>query len=152
MIRSKAASLCVGAMVLGAGCANDAPVAEDSTAESSVNRFGLEEWSVTPPAGPMGGTVQLTAVNNGSQIHELVFVRADSPAALPTKADGSVDEDQIPEADKPGEIEDVDPGRSKSRTLKLAPGRYVAFCNLVDETGARTSHFKSGMAASFTLR
>jgi len=51
--------------------------------------------------------VQITATNHGHETHELVIVRASDAASLPTKADGSVDEDRIQDTDKAGEIPGV---------------------------------------------
>ena len=77
----------------------------------------------------------VTATNEGSETHELVIVRADDTVSLPTKSDGSVDEDKIPESDKPGEIADIKAGATVTKTINLASGNYVAICNLVDTMG-----------------
>jgi hypothetical protein len=102
---------------------------------SGPTSFELREWAVTPPTTPLqAGAVEVTATNTGSETHELVVVRGDA-ASLPTLADGSVDEDAIPEADKAGEIPDIAPGASGTATLDLPAGDYVAFCNIVDQMG-----------------
>ena len=106
-----------------------------SGGSSAPTTFELREWAVTPPTAPLAaGAVDVTATNTGSETHELVVVRGDA-ASLPTLADGSVDEDAIPEADKAGEIPDVAPGTSATATLDLPAGDYVAFCNIVDQMG-----------------
>ena len=103
--------------------------------------------------------------NHGAETHELVVVRADSAADLPMKADGSVDEDQIPAADKVGESGDVPAGQTVTTRMTFAPGRYVAFCNLVESMMADSMmgggtmdgggmihiHFALGMYTTFTV-
>lgn len=119
-----------------AACGSDG---SDTQAADSAGpgTFVLDEWSVAAPTTPIhAGSVRITAVNDGSETHELVVVRAADAASLPTKADGSVDEAAIPEADKPGEIPDVAAGDSAGTTLDLPAGDYVAFCNLVDQMGS----------------
>ena len=113
----------------------------------------------------------VTATNRGSETHELVIVRADDAASLPTKPDGSVDEDNIPETAKPGEISDIKAGTTITKTIDLAPGNYVAICNLVDTMGQGGGmggmgngngggmgggqmghiHYQLGMVAKFTV-
>ena len=80
------------------------------------------------------GKVLLTANNVGNEEHELVLVRASAVTDLPTKADGSVDEDKTAETDKVGEIEHVMSHQTKSSSLQLDPGTNVVFCN-VDQMG-----------------
>ena len=68
----------------------------------------LKEYTVTPdPVEIDAGETDFTADNLGTEVHEMVIVRAKSAADLPTDADGAVDEDQIPKDDQIGEIEDV---------------------------------------------
>ncbi len=81
------------------------------------------------------GTVTLVAKNIGAEEHELVLVRAAAVADLPTKADGSIDEDKIAESDKVGEIAHVQSKHTMSASFELTAGTYVAFCNLVDTMG-----------------
>lgn len=136
MTRTKCTlALMVALAALLAACGSDGGGSNSADA-SSPDTFVLNEWSVAAPTTPIhAGSVRITAVNDGSETHELVIVRAADAASLPTKADGSVDEEAIPEADKPGEIPDVAAGDSASTTLDLPAGDYVAFCNLVEQMG-----------------
>lgn len=108
----------------------------------------------------------MTATNEGSETHELVIVRADDTGSLPPKSDGSVDEDKIPEGAKPGEIADIKGGATVTKTINLAPGNYVAICNLVDTMGQGDEigngsgmgagqmghiHYQLGMVLKFTV-
>jgi hypothetical protein len=92
-------------------------------------------------AEPLGQALERTA----SSIR--FIVRGADPAALPTKADGSVDEEQIPKSDEVGELENIKKGKTKSKTFKLSAGSYILFCNTVDteEDGTVVSHFARGM-------
>jgi hypothetical protein len=116
---------------------------------------GLKEFAVTPdPVEVDAGETEFTADNIGTEVHEMVIVRARSAADLPTDADGAVDEDQIAKDDQIGEIEDVQIGRTKSISFDMKAGDYVIFCNIVDEEadGTTVSHFKEGMHESFTVK
>jgi hypothetical protein len=144
----------IGAVVLVFGVAlsacgsdggSDDGGASGAADSSARDTFVLDEWSVAAPTEPIhAGEVRITAVNDGSETHELVIVRTADAASLPTKADGSVDEEAISEADKPGEIPDVAAGDSAAATLDLPAGDYVAFCNLVDQMGNGGSGMGSG--------
>jgi hypothetical protein len=115
---------------------------------------GLKEFTVTPdPVDVHTGKTEFTADNIGSEVHEMVIVRAKTAGDLPTEDDGSVDEDRIPKADKVGEIEDVPVGKTKSTTFDMKAGDYVIFCNVVEDEsdGTKTSHFNEGMHESFSV-
>ena len=119
-----------------AACGTGGGIASQATSAASPTAFVLHEWSITAPTNQIrAGNVAVTATNRGSETHELVIVRADDAASLPTKSDGSVDEDKISEAAKPGEIADIKAATTISKTIDLAPGNYIAICNLVDTMG-----------------
>jgi hypothetical protein len=126
-----------GASLLVAGCGSD----DDGLAVS------LTEWDVEAPASVAGGSVEITAANDGGEVHELVIVRADSFDGWEQDEEGKVLEDQFAEADFIGEIEEFDAGTSESATFDLEPGTYVLFCNIVEEEadGGFESHFDEGM-------
>ena len=117
----------------------------------------LQEWSVSPaPASIAAGKVTFNVKNTGTMTHEFVVVKTDlEPGALPTKADGSVNEDGTG-LTAVGELEDVEVGKSKSTTFDLAAGKYVLFCNVVENPpmanmGGIASHFKLGMRIGFSV-
>jgi hypothetical protein len=131
------AALVVGAAALAA-CSDDG--------KTKVN-VTLSEWIVQPDKGSVkGGEIEFVADNKGAETHELVVVRGASAEALPTDADGAVDEAQLQEGALIGEVEDVASQTLKSVTLDLSPGSYVLFCNIVETTDGETeSHFAKGM-------
>ena len=155
-----------------AACGSGDGAGSQGRPTASPTAFVVQEWSITAPTTQLrAGKVLVTATNRGSETHELVIVRADDAASLPTKSDGSVDEDKIPETAKPGEIPDIKAGTTITKTIDLAPGNYVAICNLVDTMGQGSGmggmgngngggmggsqmghiHYQLGMVAKFTV-
>jgi hypothetical protein len=133
-------------------------------------RFMLDEWSIQfDHTGIHAGTQEITTTNIGHEVHEIVIVAADNLASLPVKSDGSVDESKL-DTVKVGEIADVAPGASASKTFDFRPGNYVVFCNVVDARGSGAMmgggtggaatgmgaamghvHYALGMRATFTV-
>lgn len=113
----------------------------------------LSEFIIEPdPTEAAAGEIDFETDNQGGEVHEFVVVRAPSAEDLPTDADGAVDEDQIPEADQLGEIEDIEAGDSPTLTVDLKTGDYVLFCNIVEEEdGEVESHFVEGMHTTFAI-
>jgi uncharacterized cupredoxin-like copper-binding protein len=112
----------------------------------------LYEFGVKPkPKFVAAGKVTFTAKNIGTMKHEMVLVKTTAGAALPTKADGSVDEEAIPESDKMGEVNNLKPKKSGTLTVKLDAGDYEMFCNLTtkDSQGTSYVHYAEGMHQTF---
>ena len=90
-----------------------------SSSATADNTFVLGEFTILPPKNTMhAGAVTITADNRGGETHELVIVRAASADALPTKSDGSIDEEKIT-AQEVGEIEDIAAGTQRSKRFDL---------------------------------
>ena len=126
---------------------------------SRSGQFRLDEWSIGADRPALSaGRQTITAVNLGHHRHELVIVRAPDAGSLPTKADGSVDEAQLDQV-KVGELANIPSGASRHTVLNLAPGSYVAFCNIVGGMGLGGGmmdgmnhvHFADGMHTTFTV-
>ncbi len=146
----------VGALVLVTAACGTSP---SQSVGSRSGQFRLDEWSIGADRPTLRvGRQTITAVNTGHQTHELVIVRASTAASLPTQADGSVDEAQL-ERVKVGELADIPSGASRHKVLNLAPGSYVAFCNIVGGMdmgggmmgGMNHVHFAAGMHTAFTV-
>jgi hypothetical protein len=121
-----------------------------SSSKSADVTVKTSEWLWEQSATSVkAGDVKFRVDNVGGAEHELVVVRAADPSALPTKTDGTVDEEQLTEDQKMGEVEGVTAQSKKDGTLKLAAGKYVVFCNLVDKDG--TSHFAKKMYSTLTV-
>jgi len=119
-----------------------------ASASAPKLKIRLIEFKVKPARDFIAaGKTTFVAKNAGGDEHEIVVVRGDDPGALPTKADGAVDESKIPKADVLGEIEEFKPGKTESKAFKLSPGSYILFCNIVqkEKDGTIESHFKEGM-------
>ena len=113
----------------------------------------LQEFSVVPSAtsAPLG-EVTFDVTNSGPEdIHEFVVFATDlAPDALPTNADGSVDETGAG-VELIGEIEDIAVGDTQSTTMALEAGSYVFVCNILESEGTETiSHYQQGMRVGFT--
>ena len=137
-------------MVVGAVAGGFTPSLA-ATAKPPKVKVQLVEYQVTPALQFVAkGKINFAVKNAGTEKHEFVVVRGADPAALPTKADGSVDEDPIPKRDQLGELENIKKGKTKSKTFKLSTASYTLFCNTVDteEDGTVVSHFARGMSTT----
>lgn len=97
------------------------------------------------------GKVWFQVKNTGpNDTHEFVVLQTDlDAAALPTDADGAVNEEAtgIKVVD---EIEDLAVGKTQDLVVTLVPGKYVLLCNIYDAT-EKEAHFKLGMRTAFTV-
>ncbi len=113
----------------------------------------LQEFAVLPsPDSAPAGEVTFNVTNIGPEdVHEFVVFATDlAPDALPTAADGSVDEtgEGVELID---EIEDIAVDATPTLTVTLDAGSYVLICNIVEEEGADTIvHYQQGMRVGFT--
>jgi hypothetical protein len=113
----------------------------------------LLDYSIQLPIAPSTTSdVTLNVKNDGSTTHELVVLKTDlAPADLPTKADGSANED-AEGVTNVGETGDMEAGASDSFTVDLQPGHYVVICNVVQTTNGETiSHYQKKMYTEFTI-
>jgi uncharacterized cupredoxin-like copper-binding protein len=137
----------VAAILLGVVFAGSMP-ALAAAAKPPKQKLTLTEYQITSALQYIAkGKSTFVAKNTGTVKHEVVVVRGNDPASLPTKPDGSVDEDQIPKSNKVGETGNVKAGKTKSKTFKLPTGSYILFCNIIDTQpdGSQISHFAKGM-------
>lgn len=113
----------------------------------------LDEWQITAePASAPAGRVTFEAHNAGAEPHELVVVRGGSTDEL-TIVDGSVDEGTLPAGAFIGEVEPFPAGETCTGTFELTAGRYLLFCNIVEEhDGQQESHVQEGMVTTFEVR
>jgi uncharacterized cupredoxin-like copper-binding protein len=133
--------LLVGGLGVGNVRAADAPTVV------TVKVSGDEGQTMTLEAAP--GSVKAGRVTfrveNGAKTepHEVIVARVnDLKAPLPyDEGKHRVIESKLQAL---GEVSDVKPGKSKSMTLTLKPGKYVLLCNL-------RGHYKAGMTAPFEV-
>jgi uncharacterized cupredoxin-like copper-binding protein len=118
----------------------------------------LSEWKIKPePASYKAGSVTFNVRNIGNTSHNLVIVKTDlQPNALPTNADGSVDE-AGPGIAVLGKTETIAPDVSRLLTVNLEPGNYVLICNILQTTNGQSTlarplaHYAQGQAVAFTV-
>ena len=109
-------------------------------------KAGLREWAVTFDQTILSrGTYTFKIANDGKVEHELIAFRTSlSPGALPTAADGRINEEDpalVSATDGPN----LKPGQTTSRTVDLTtPGTYVFMCNL-------PAHYGLGMHTVVTV-
>ena len=130
------------------------PVGDAAGSDATIG-VELKEWTVIPARADVpAGRITFDAGNTGEDAHELVVVRADDPAALPLTADGTVDEDRLPEGAFVGEIEPFPAKQRCPGTFELAAGRYALFCNILETEadGSKENHYANGMRARFEVR
>ena len=129
-----------GLSLVAASCSSGKDGGTGGTGGGTV-KVRLQEFAVIPVsnAGP-------------KDEHELVVLKTDlAPDALPTKADGSMNEDGAG-VSAIGEIEEFAVGKTETITFELTAGKYVLICNIVHTTGAETEvHYKLGMRTAFTV-
>ena len=142
MVAGTLGTLCAAAVAgaqLSSGAVATTPTA---TAAPARLKLAVNEFKITPFAASVkAGRVKITIKNGGKQVHEVLVVTA---GKLPMKGK-RVDEDALQRKHRViGEIADIEPGRSGSKTFALKKGGYMLFCNL-------PGHYGRGMRASLVV-
>ena len=107
----------------------------------TLSEFKVDFSTTDIPAGD----VTFNVTNDGTIVHEfVVFKTDDAEDALPMESDDPEVNEDDPSLSSMGEVEDVDPGSSKSFSATLEPGEYVGICNV-------EGHYESGMHIHFTV-
>ena len=131
--------------LVSAGCSGD----EETTVDVTVQEFAVIPAESSAPAGD----VTFDVTNEGpDDVHEFVVFKTDlAPDALPTAADGSVDEEGEG-VELIDEIEDIAVGDTPTLTVTMDAGSYVFICNIVEEEDGETiAHYQQGMRVAFTV-
>ena len=122
-----------------------------ATGANSVDVTVMEFNVKTSVAEASAGDVTFKVTNEGpDDQHEFVVIKTDlRPGNLPTKNNGSVDEDGegIEVID---ELEEMDVGATDELTVSLQPGAYVLICNVYDAE-ENEAHYQEGMRTAFTV-
>ncbi len=111
--------------------------------EIKMGEYFFDPKNVTVSAGD----VKITAPNTGKVLHELVLLKTNKDPGSFEVSGGEVDEKALEDSgiEIPGEIADVEPGKTKSATLKLAAAKYAMICNV-------PGHYEQGMYGSVTAK
>ena len=151
------AALSVGLLVAGASAAFASGRTEAATKSktttttvnvvvSDMHGQGMEDHApgtmsmTVDPASAPSGKVKFVVQNQGTELHEMVVVKTDTPYdQLPVNA-----KNKVSEKGSKGEISSIGKGKTKSKTLKLEAGNYVLLCNIA-------GHYAAGMRAPFTV-
>jgi uncharacterized cupredoxin-like copper-binding protein len=139
--------------LVAAGCGDDDEGGETAaTGGGTTVDVTLQEFAVIPASSSApAGDVTFDVTNEGpDDVHEFVVFKTDlAPDALPTVADGSVDEEGEG-LELIDEIEDIAVGDTPTLTVSLDAGSYVFICNIYDEA-EQEAHYQEGMRVAFTV-
>lgn len=135
------------------GCHVEDGVEEKGTEQAlTMTEFKFDVAATETPVP--AGIVTFVAENGGEDEHELVIVKGDDAASLPTNAEtGEMDEAALPEGALIGEIEPFASGETCEGNFELEAGKYILLCNVTEteENGENESHFKEGMHVPFEV-
>ncbi|MDN7183850.1 cupredoxin domain-containing protein [Caballeronia sp. SEWSISQ10-4 2] len=136
MFSSPRTAVFLGVAALGLVCS---PSYAEQTIKATLLMNTIQLNASDVKAGKV--TFEVSNAPDTGMTHEFVVLKTDLAAdRLPVK-NGQVSESQFK---KMGEVEDIDPGKGKRLTLKLAPGRYVVICN-------RPGHYSMGLHTSLLV-
>ena len=111
-----------------------------TTVDVTLTEFEVMMSSTDLPAGE----VTFNVTNDGTVVHEFVVFQTDLPEdQLPEASDEPEVNEDDPQLTSMGEVEDVEPGATKSFSATLEAGTYVGICNV-------ETHYDSGMHVHFT--
>ena len=133
--------------------ATEASTEPAGNAQSEVSVTLVEYQVKTNVESVPSGSVTFEARNIGGAEHALHVFKTDlAPDALPTMADGSVDEEAAG-LTMVDHVTGIQPQQQKSLTVTLEPGAYVLVCNVVQQTatGEPIIHYEKGMHVAFTI-
>jgi uncharacterized cupredoxin-like copper-binding protein len=106
--------------------------------------ISLAEWKVVVSGTIKAGKTTLTIHNDGVAAHEfLVFKSNRDASAYPVDKAGNIIEEGAGVA-LISDGENIDAGGSQTRTIDLAPGKYLFVCNI-------PGHFRQGMFTAVTV-
>lgn len=101
----------------------------------------MDEFSLkASPTSISSGKVTFSAVNEGSNRHELVVLKTSTKAAK-LKVSGG----RVKETGRVGDTGVFEGGKTKKLSVTLTKGHYVLVCNL-------PGHYSGGMRADFTVK
>lgn len=96
-----------------------------------------KDFHIDAPSTLAAGEVVFHVHNAGPDEHEFIVMHG-AAAALPLQNDGLTVDETAAKHRSAGELEPGAPGLTRTVRMKLAPGRYVFYCDM-------TGHFMGGM-------
>jgi hypothetical protein len=132
--------IAVVAALLAAGCGSS------QNAPSGARVVGVTEkdFKISAPKQLAAGDIVLRADNQGPDEHELIVAKI-GPLGLPLRSDGLTLNEEALEHSEVGVLEPGAPGSMRDLAVKLAPGRYVFFCNMA-------GHYMGGMHTNVVVQ
>jgi uncharacterized cupredoxin-like copper-binding protein len=139
-LRLAAGVACVaGFPLVGAACSSSPKAAGGAP----VIEVTEHDFQISTPPHLQAGDVIFRVHNEGPDDHEFIVVRL-GQRPIPLRADGmTVNEEALAQAEV-ASLEPGPPGSFRSLPLHLAPGRYMALCNM-------EGHYMGGMHQIFTV-
>jgi uncharacterized cupredoxin-like copper-binding protein len=133
----------IGLALLGLVAAAPASAAASVNVSLTGEGTGQMGIAVDQASVPAGKVTFIVKNNATSESHEMVVIALPSAdAELPyDAAKQRVTESKVKSL---GEVSDLKPGASKSKTLTLKPGTYKLICNM-------KGHYKAGMSTVLTV-
>ena len=120
------------------------PTPAPSVSVLNGQTVSLSEWKVTMPSTVKAGKATFTISNTGTIAHELLVFKSDlAPSAYPTNPAGGIIEDGAG-VTLLSDGDNIDPGKTQTRTIDLAPGTYLFVCNI-------PGHYSQGMFTVVTV-
>jgi uncharacterized cupredoxin-like copper-binding protein len=127
------AFIAVLATALAAGCGS----AQEAAPRAGVVSVTERDFKISAPKQLAAGAILLRAHNQGPDEHELIVARIGS-LGLPLRSDGLTLDEEALQHSEVGVLEPGSPGSDRDLAVKLAPGRYIFFCNMA-------GHYMGGM-------
>jgi uncharacterized cupredoxin-like copper-binding protein len=138
--RAALAACAIAVLALAAGCGS----ARTDANGAPVINVTEKDFRISAPARVPAGEVTLRVHNDGPDEHELIISRAPASWKLPIRKDGFTVNEEAIEASEPGVLEPGAPDSTRTLNVKLAPGRYIFYCNMA-------GHFMGGMHADVVV-
>jgi len=141
-----ALTLPIGVLLAAAALCSAVPSARaDQTVAVALMDQGMESMHLDLSTDHVqAGKVTFNVTNKSENlVHEFVVTRWNRPIAQ-VPYDNNEKEADEGKLEVVNEIDGLDPGKSGTLTLTLAPGTYTILCN-------KTGHFKAGMVHAFTV-
>jgi uncharacterized cupredoxin-like copper-binding protein len=124
----------------GGGVTVGSTVAGTPVAVAAGDKSDTVQFLTVEPLTVKAGAVTFTFRNSGTRQHEMIVLKTDEGFdKLAVGADNKVSEDK-----SVGEVSETEAGKTVTKTLDLAAGKYVLVCNI-------EKHYAQGMRSEFTV-
>jgi uncharacterized cupredoxin-like copper-binding protein len=139
---AKTGTATTGGATTDAGAGGITVAAADGTpvAVTAGDKTDTEQFLTVAPVSVKAGKVTFTLTNTGTRQHEMIVLKTDE-AFDQLKIDAA---NKVSEDTSVGEISETDKGKTVTKTLDLAAGKYVLVCNI-------EKHYGQGMRSAFTV-